>query len=115
MYDCFNVTCRGEGSGHAVLVRGGEPVLGIEPGVRCDGPGKLGRAMGITRADDGVDLTGETLFVATRDARRRGRRSTVTARVGVAYAGVWAERPWRFFDASSRHVSRPNKKLIGRG
>ena len=63
MYDCFNVTCRGEGSGHAVLVRGGEPVLGIPAGVRCDGPGRLGRAMGITRADSGLDLTGDTLFL----------------------------------------------------
>jgi len=112
MYDCFNMTCRGEGTGHAVLVRGGEPVLGIEPGVRCDGPGRLGRAMQITRADNGLDLTGETLFLSER---RRRPTITVTARVGVAYAGEWADRPWRFLDATSRHASRPHKKLIGRG
>jgi DNA-3-methyladenine glycosylase len=112
MYDCFNVTCQGVGRGHAVLVRGGEPVLGIEPGIRCDGPGRVGRAMGITRADDGVDLTGETLFLSARQARPT---IAVTARVGVAYSGEWADRPWRFFDAESRHASRPSKKLIGRG
>ena len=92
MYDCFNVTCRALGSGHAVLVRGGEPVLGIAAGVRADGPGKLTRAMGITRADDGAELTGETLFLAERRARPRVE---VTARVGVGYAGEWADRPWR--------------------
>ena len=32
MYDCFNVTCRGERTGHAVLVRAGEPVAGFAPG-----------------------------------------------------------------------------------
>jgi DNA-3-methyladenine glycosylase len=112
VYDCFNVTCGGEGRGHAVLVRGGEPVFGIEPGVRCDGPGRLGRAMAITRALDGADLTGGELFLC---ARRRRPVIAVTARVGVAYAGEWADRPWRFLEAASPHASRPNKKLIGRG
>ncbi|HEY2511347.1 MAG TPA: DNA-3-methyladenine glycosylase [Polyangiaceae bacterium] len=112
MYDCFNVTCRGEGKGHAVLVRGGEPVLGIAHGVRCDGPGKLARALGITRAQDGADLTQGTLFLA---ARVRRPRVMVTARVGVAYAGEWADRPWRFLDTESKHASRPAKRFIGRG
>jgi DNA-3-methyladenine glycosylase len=112
MYDCFNVTCRGVGSGHAVLVRGGEPVLGIEEGVRADGPGKLARALGITRVADGTDLTGETLFLAERRWRPR---IAVTARVGVAYAGEWADKPWRFLDGESAHASRPSRKNIGRG
>jgi DNA-3-methyladenine glycosylase len=112
MYDCFNVTCKGEGTGHAVLVRGGEPVLGIEPGVRADGPGRLGRAMGITRAHNGADLTGDLLFLA---ARSRRPRIEVTARVGVGYAGEWADEPWRFVEQGSAHASRPAKRLIGRG
>jgi DNA-3-methyladenine glycosylase len=112
MYVCFNATCRGEGFGHAVLVRGGEPVLGIEDGVRGDGPGRLARAMGITRVHDAVDLTSDLLFVAARRARPR---ITVTARVGVGYAGEWADRPWRFVDATSRHASRPAKRHVGRG
>jgi DNA-3-methyladenine glycosylase len=91
---------------------GGEPVLGIAHGVRCDGPGRLGRAMGITRALNGCDLTGDTLFVA---ARRRRPRITVTARVGVAYAGEWADEPWRFLETGSVHASRPHARLIGRG
>ena len=46
MHDCFNVTCRGEGTGHAVLVRAGEPMAGFAPGMRLDGPGRFARAMG---------------------------------------------------------------------
>jgi DNA-3-methyladenine glycosylase len=112
MYDCFNVTCKGAGHGHAVLVRGGEPLFGIEHGVRCDGPGRLTRAIGIARVHDGADLTGDLLFVSAPRARPK---VTVTARVGVGYAGEWADRPWRYFDATSRHASRPAKRTIGRG
>ena len=110
MYDCFNVTCFGEGKGHAVLVRAVEPVLGITE--RTDGPGRLTRALGITRALDGVSLLGAPLWLLER-ARRP--RIAVGARVGVAYAGEIADAPWRFFDAASRHVSRPAARLVGRG
>ena len=66
MYDCFNVVCCGEGRGHAVLVRAGEPIAGIPEGVRTDGPGRLARALGVTRAHDGEDLRGGRLWIAPR-------------------------------------------------
>jgi DNA-3-methyladenine glycosylase len=115
MYDCFNVVCFGEGKGHAVLIRAVEPALGIDPGVRADGPGRLTRALGITRAHDGVDLVaGGAITLAPRAA---GVRVAVAAtpRVGVGYAGAWAERPWRFLDARSGGVSKPAARTIGRG
>lgn len=111
MHDCFNVTCRGEGSGHAVLVRAGEPLSGFEPDARLQGPGRFARAMGITRAFDGCDVTAAPLTVRGRSGRVR---IAVTARVGVAYAGTWADRPWRFLDLDSKHVSRPPRASIGR-
>jgi DNA-3-methyladenine glycosylase len=110
MYDCFNVVCFGEGKGHAVLVRAVEPIEGVS--LATSGPGRLTRALGITRADDGADLVGGRIFVAPRTARPR---IAVTARVGVAYAGDWADKPWRFFDPSSPHVSKPSPRTIGRG
>jgi DNA-3-methyladenine glycosylase len=116
MYDCFNVVCFGEGKGHAVLVRAVEPVSGVPEGARTDGPGRLARALEITRAHDGVDLVrGEgkgTLGIAPRSGRPR---IAVSARVGVAYAGEIAEAPWRFFDPTSKHVSRPSPRSIGLG
>ncbi len=111
MHDCFNVTCRGAGHGHAVLVRACEPTAGFEQGVRLDGPGRVARGMGITRALDGHDLTAPPLYVCPRVGRPR---IVVTPRVGVAYSGEWADRPWRFLDASSKHVSKPPKRAIGR-
>jgi DNA-3-methyladenine glycosylase len=112
MHECFNVTCSGVGSGHAVLVRAGEPTSGFEAHARLDGPGRFARAMGLSRAHDGQDLTVPPIYVCGRMARPR---IAVTPRVGVAYAGEWADRPWRFYDPSSPHVSKPPKKAIGRG
>jgi DNA-3-methyladenine glycosylase len=111
MHECFNVTCLGVGEGHAVLVRAGEPTSGFDEHARLDGPGRFARAMGLTRAQDGQDLTRPPIYVCGRAARPR---IAVTPRVGVAYSGEWADRPWRFYDPSSPHVSRPPKKAIGR-
>jgi len=114
MHECFNVVCYRDGGGHAVLLRAGEPILGVIG--RTDGPGRLARALGITRADDGVDLTHPPTYISARGVEHHpGPRIGVTPRVGVAYAGADADRPWRFYDAASRHVSRPPKSAIGRG
>jgi DNA-3-methyladenine glycosylase len=110
MYDCFNVTCLGEGKGHAVLIRGVEPLAGIA--LRTDGPGRLTRALGITRSHDGASLGAPPLWL---EARRGRPKIAVSARVGVAYAGEIADAPWRFFDPDSAHVSRPPARQIGRG
>ncbi|MFO0680254.1 MAG: DNA-3-methyladenine glycosylase [Polyangiaceae bacterium] len=114
MYDCFNVVCLAEGRGHAVLVRAVEPVLGIDADARTDGPGRLTRALGISRAHDGADLVrGGAIYLT--EAGRRPRSVGVSARVGVGYAGAHADLPLRFVDTSSAHVSRPPAKSVGRG
>lgn len=112
MYDCFNVVALREGRGHAVLVRAVDPIRGVPVDVRTDGPGKLTRALGITRAFDGVDLVSSAIRIFPRTSRPK---IVTTARVGVAYAGAIAEAPWRFYDACSLHVSRPSPKNIGLG
>lgn len=112
MYDCFNVVSFADGKGHAVLVRAVEPVSGLAGDASTAGPGRLTRALEITRADDAIDLVaGERIFIAARDRRPR---IAVSARVGVAYAGEWADKPWRFYDRDSAHVSRPPRRSIGR-
>jgi DNA-3-methyladenine glycosylase len=67
-----------------------------------NGPGKLCQAFGIGKADYGADLCGKRLYLAD-GPRVTAQRS---ARIGIDYAEDWAEKPWRFFDAKSRYVSR---------
>ncbi len=113
MYDCFNVTCLAEGSGHAVLVRAGAPEA--EADARADGPGRLTRALRISRAaHDGIDLCAAASPI-TLSPRARTPRVDVTARVGVAYAGDDAELPLRFVESASPFASRPSPRTIGLG
>ena len=114
MHECFTVVCYRAGEGHAVLVRAVEPVKGVAPGARGDGPGRLAKALHLTRAHNDGDLVRGPVFLSPRPSGDRvdvGR----SARVGVAYAGEMATRPWRFFDRASRHVSRPPRSAIGLG
>lgn len=99
---CFNVVTRAEGVPHAVLIRALEPVAHLDE--RSWGPGLLCRSMGIDRSQNGVDLTGNRLWIEgpARPARLRIGRAP---RIGVDYAGDWASKPWRFFDRDSPYVS----------
>jgi DNA-3-methyladenine glycosylase len=106
MYDCFNVVTMPEGVAAAVLVRGLEPLEGLSPELRTDGPGKLCRALGITRAHNRIDLLGQVLYL--EDAPRVPPRKIARGpRIGVDYAGVWAKKPYRFWVRDHPDVSRP--------
>lgn len=112
MYDMFNVVAAEPGVPHAVLVRAVELWVEGDKGVRGDGPGRLSRALGINRADDGESLFGPRLTIHDGTAPRA---VTVTARVGVAYARDWSDAPLRYLDPDSKGVSRPAPRTIGSG
>jgi DNA-3-methyladenine glycosylase len=99
---CVNVVVREAGVPHAVLVRALEPVEGLDD--KTWGPGLLCRAMNIDRSLNGVDLLGTQLWLERPTVSKRARIATAT-RIGVDYAGDWAQRPWRFFDRDSPYVS----------
>ena len=80
----------------------GQPDPGVEG--KTDGPGKLCRALGITRTHNGHDLTARPLTIEDRGGAKP--RIATTPRIGVDYAGEWAKKPWRFVDADSPHLSR---------
>jgi DNA-3-methyladenine glycosylase len=102
MYDCFNVVCERDGRPAAVLVRALEPGEGADG--RTDGPGRLTRAIGISRAHDRLDLCANHVWLERREGPRP--RIVATERIGVDYAGDWARKKWRFVDAKSTHLSR---------
>ncbi|MCD7753579.1 MAG: DNA-3-methyladenine glycosylase [Clostridiales bacterium] len=120
MYHCLNFVTEPEGEPSAVLIRGGEAVLGREAMSRLrygrewealtpyqrknflNGPGKLCRALALTRAQNGLPLTGPELWV-TEDADlglppyEEHRPIRTGKRIGIDYAEEAADFPWRFY------------------
>lgn len=91
MHYCLNVGCEGEGIGNAVLLRSVIPVEGLA-GVKTDGPGKLCRAFGITRAQNGIDLTSSNqLYIEDRGVKVS--KIITTPRIGISKA---KDMLWRF-------------------
>ena len=103
MYEMFNIVCGTEGEAHAVLIRAAEPLDGWN--ANLTGPGRFARAMRIPLSYNGLDLTGDRLFIE-RDPSAKRPRITRSARIGVDYAQHWKDAPLRFFDARSQAVSK---------
>jgi DNA-3-methyladenine glycosylase len=116
MHHCMNVVTQPAGRPEAVLVRALEPLAGVPlmrrrraladaPAWRlCRGPGALCRALGITRTDDGSDLTRGRLRILA-GSPVPARAVLRTPRIGVAYAGSHAARRWRFAVRDTAAVS----------
>jgi DNA-3-methyladenine glycosylase len=108
---CLNFTCRPAGHGAGVLIRALEPRTGLEqmqarrgladPRLLCSGPGRLGQALGITIAQNGMPLDRPPFFVAAPDDELP---ALVGARIGISKA---VDAPWRFGLAGSRFLSKP--------
>ena len=115
MHHCLNVVTEAPGFPAAVLLRALEPGHGVA--LPTNGPGRLCRALGIDRGHDGQDLVTGPLWIERRgDPPPPAERIVAGRRIGVDYAGEWAERPWRFFLADSPHVSvrsRPDPRGTG--
>jgi len=120
MYECLNLVAEPAGKAGCVLIRALEPLYGIDvmrlrrPGARkledlASGPGKLTLAMGITRAQNGMDVTrGE---FAVREPREEAQiEIVVTPRIGISECADW---PLRFLIGGNRFVSRTPKQARG--
>jgi DNA-3-methyladenine glycosylase len=117
-----NIVTEPQGSPAAVLLRALEPLEGLDVMRRrraramkgrraldpstlgdhdlCRGPGNLTMAMGITLADNRLDLLGNRLFV--EDVGIRMQPVVWGPRVGIR---VGVDRPWRAFVRGSKAVS----------
>jgi DNA-3-methyladenine glycosylase len=103
MYECLNLVTEPDGQPGAVLIRALEPVAGIDIMQRrrpaahtlrdlASGPGRLTLAMGITRAQNGVDVTRGSLTVRT-PRQDDPFEIEVTPRIGIRQCADW---PLRF-------------------
>lgn len=107
MHHCMNIVCGPVGSGSAVLLRGIEPVVGIE--LATNGPGRLCKALGVDRNDYGQDLCGDQIYLLD-GALSDEEQIAQSARIGVDYAKEWASKPLRFYIEHNAFVSKVRKK-----
>jgi DNA-3-methyladenine glycosylase len=110
---CLNVSARKSNvEAGAVLIRGIEPVEGIELMKQfrpvddvfslTSGPGKLTQALKITSALDGTNMTNSEseLYI---EFGKRPKHIVTTPRIGITRA---VDKEWRFVNPSSLFVSR---------
>ena len=102
MYEMFNVVAGKKGGAQAVLIRAAEPLGDWKADL--SGPGKLTRALRISRSVNGLDLTGNSVFLLSDPGY--SPRIRKTKRVGVDYAKEWKDALLRFFDDRSPAVSK---------
>jgi DNA-3-methyladenine glycosylase len=111
MHYCLNVTAAASGIAGAVLLRAAEPLAGVEimrdrgdrgPEIRLlSGPGKIGRAFGLTLEDNGRDFTRGPLGLAA-GSPVRDPEVAISRRIGISRA---VDLPYRFAVIGSRSVS----------
>lgn len=111
IHHLFNVVTGEEGTPHAVLVRAGSPLDGIETmlprrrKVQVDkklmaGPGTIAEALGIKSSMTGTDLAGDRIWIEDQGVVVAARDIQAGPRIGVDYAGEDAQRPYRFVATS---------------
>lgn len=115
MHWCANTVCSAEGEGSGVLMRALEPVAGIatmrasRPRIHkdrdlCSGPARLTQAMGITGAQNGIDLVrARDGYTILDDGMPPPDEVIGSARIGIREG---TDLLWRWFVAGNPHVSR---------
>jgi DNA-3-methyladenine glycosylase len=114
MHFCLNVVTQEQDIAEAVLLRGAEPLRGIESMRErrakakkewelMNGPGKICMAMDVDRKLDGESLRGDALWIAPRDIEIED--IAISPRIGIDNSGDAAAWPLRFFVRGNRNVS----------
>lgn len=110
---CLNVSARrSKAEAGAVLIRGIEPVEGVELMRQfrpvddifslTSGPGKLTQALNITSSLNGTDMTNPESEIYI-ESGKRPKDIVTTPRIGITRA---MDKEWRFVDPSSPFISR---------
>ncbi len=113
MYSCMNIAVMREGIPQAVLLRSVVPADAESKALMiklrsaknkgsvekhlADGPGKLCIAMGITRADNDIDMVESAAFYVTEGINVLPEEIFAGKRIGIDYAEEAADYLWRFF------------------
>jgi DNA-3-methyladenine glycosylase len=115
---CSNIVTGKEGRGTAVLLRGIEPLEGIEQMAKnkyskkeisqkekvnlTNGPGKICRAFDINKRHYGIDLTSDYIFLLDQP-KLKPKEIAVSKRIGIRKS---VHLPWRFYIKNNPFVSK---------
>lgn len=116
VHQMFNIATNKEGTPDAVLIRGVEPIEGIDIMLRrtrkkqldetlTRGPGNVGKAFGFHTSQCGLSLVSNELFIADDGFKVPKSMIGTSPRIGVDYAGKHAEWHYRFFVKGNKYVS----------
>lgn len=110
----LNIVAKEAGNPQGILIRAVEPFSGIDlmeerrnmGGINLtNGPGKLTKAMGITKEDYGTSIGDAPLYLST-EQRRTPKQIIATPRIGIPNKGEWTDKPLRFIVTGNPYVSR---------
>lgn len=107
MYELFNIVTNIKDIPHAVLIRGIIPYEGLEAmaqrrGVEkikqkdVNGPGKLSKALSISRALNEFDLNSDVIWIEDKGVQIDYNQIVTDKRIGINYAEEDALLPYRF-------------------
>ncbi len=117
IHHLFNVVTHTEDEPHAVLVRGIQPIIGMNIIAQrraparptTHGPGTLTTALGIRTQHSGIDLLSGPIGIEDVGIILKEQDIVVGPRIGVDYAGADAALPYRFRVAPSRLRPEPER------
>ncbi len=95
LHEMLNVVAGARGQGQGVLIRAADPLDDWK--ADFSGPGRLTRALQITRLQNGLDVIGAELHFLDNPDDRSAVQST--KRIGIDYSLQWKDAPLRFVDA----------------
>jgi DNA-3-methyladenine glycosylase len=116
IHEMFNIVTNKAGKAHAILIRGVEPLDGIDIMLErtgkkkldetlSRGPGNVGKAFGFHRSQCGLSLQSDELYIADDGYRTHKKMIVASPRIGVAYAGEHALWDYRFYIKGNKFVS----------
>lgn len=116
IHHLFNIVTNSKNIPHAILIRGIEPMVGIEEMLKrtgkikidntlTKGPGNLSKALGLVVNQSGHSLNSKELFIADDGNRYNKEKISASPRIGVDYAGEDALLPYRFYIKGNPFVS----------
>jgi len=116
IHHLFNVVTNEKNIPHAVLIRGVEPVKGLEFMLKRlkkskpdhsigRGPGNVSKALGISVIHTSHSLGGPEIYIADDGFKLAEGQLVSGPRIGVDYAGEDASLPYRFHIKGNPYVS----------